>query len=176
MITIPPAAKSSSLYLASAFIIFWLGGWTFGFYSALSTVLGGKANAFIYFWLCGWTVGGVLAAVYLYRMLQPSEPEIFRLAARSLFYDSGVQPMAPSNNWTNDYRHSWNRLTKKRVRAELGVDSLRTLRLRETESGNRLTIDHGSNRLEIASSASEIEREWLFETIRRHYVLPAPTS
>jgi hypothetical protein len=171
VIAIPPAARSTSTLLASAFIMFWLGGWALGFYSALSTVLAGKANAFIIFWLGGWTVGGILASLYLYRMLQPTEPESFRFAARSLFYDSGVAPM--SQNWqsNNNYKDNFGELFKKRIRTEFKIEDLRTLRLRETEAENRLTIDQGSKRIEIAKSATEIEREWLFEMIQKHYAL-----
>jgi hypothetical protein len=46
------------------------------------------------------------------------------------------------------------------------------LRLRETESSNRLTVDVEAQRIEIASAASEVEREWLARLLARRYSLP----
>jgi hypothetical protein len=50
----------------------------------------------------------------------------------------------------------------KRTRVELDRRKLQSLRLRETNEGNRLTVDADALRLDIAPSASEIEREWLY--------------
>jgi hypothetical protein len=44
--------------------------------------------------------------------------------------------------------------------------------LRETESGNRLTIDVDAARLDIAATASEVEREWLARLLAQRYSLP----
>jgi hypothetical protein len=46
------------------------------------------------------------------------------------------------------------------------------LRLRETESGNRLTIDVDAARIDIAPTASEVEREWLARLLAQRYSLP----
>ena len=50
---------------------------------------------------------------------------------------------------------------------------LRTLRLRETESENRLTVDVASARVDLARAASEVEREWLYRVLAERYALPA---
>ena len=42
-----PAKGSSTRYFGGVFLLFWLGGWAFGFQSALTTLLSGKGNAFI---------------------------------------------------------------------------------------------------------------------------------
>ena len=60
----------------------------------------------------------------------------------------------------------------KRVRLELDRSQLQSLRLRETDNGNRLTFDIGSDRIEIAPTASEVEREWLARLLARRYALP----
>jgi hypothetical protein len=39
----------------------------------------------------------------------------------------------------------------------------------ETDSGNRLTLDVGARRIELGQAASEIEREWLFQTLTARY-------
>ena len=62
----------------------------------------------------------------------------------------------------------------KRTRVELDRRNLQSLRLRETNDGNRLTVDVDALRLDIAQSASEIEREWLYELLAKRYSLPLP--
>ena len=48
-----------------AFLLLWLGGWTFGELSVIDTLLKGKAHGgpvlFLLFWLGGWTLGGAWA-------------------------------------------------------------------------------------------------------------------
>ena len=56
----------------------------------------------------------------------------------------------------------WRSIFPKRKRIEFIPSDLKTMKLRETDSGNRLTIDKGSERIEIAMAATEIEKEWLF--------------
>jgi hypothetical protein len=53
----------------------------------------------------------------------------------------------------------------------LGRQDLASLRLRETNDGNRLTVDAGALRLELAQSAGEIEREWLYHLLVKRYSL-----
>ena len=43
---------------------------------------------------------------------------------------------------------------------------------RELSEGNRLTLDHGNERYELAIAATEPEREWLYNLIRSQYFLP----
>jgi hypothetical protein len=62
----------------------------------------------------------------------------------------------------------------KRTRVELDRRNLQSLRLRETNDGNRLTVDVDALRLDIAQSASEIAREWLYELLAKRYSLPLP--
>jgi len=60
----------------------------------------------------------------------------------------------------------------KTTRAELDWRKLQSLRLRETNDGNRLTVDADALRLDKAQSASEIEREWLYQLLANRYSLP----
>ncbi len=64
----------------------------------------------------------------------------------------------------------------KRRQADLDRNELQSLRLRETESGNRLTVDVEAQRIEIAATASEVEREWLARLLARRYSLPQMTG
>jgi len=167
-----PAKGSASRYFGGVFLLFWLGGWAFGFKSAASQLMSGKGNLFIVVWLGGWTVGGILAALAAYRTFRPTVPETLQLKRGSVAYDSGIPPLEFNTYQrkasTRDY---WSSLLSRRLRAELNRPQLQTLRLRETESGNRLTIDVDARRIELASQAGEIEREWLARLLSKRYGL-----
>ena len=174
-IVVPPTT-SASRYFVGLFLLFWLCGWFGGFSHVGSKVLAGEANAFSVFWLCGWTLGGAFAVVSLYRIFRPAVPETLTLKRNSVAYDSGIQPLQMDTSWRGkDTKQAWNSMFSKRVRVEIDGHQLLTLRLRETESGNRLTIDVDARRLELAPTASEVEREWLAGYLARRYSLsPAP--
>jgi hypothetical protein len=109
----------------------------------------------------------------LYRMFRPAVPETLELRRNGIAYDSGVAPPQLNNSWGDrSPRNAWKSAFPKRVRIQLGRSQLQSLRLRETDSGNRLTLDVGSDRIEIAPTASEVEREWLARLLAQRYVLP----
>ena len=161
-------------YLIGAFLLFWLGGWAFGWFSAAAQLLKnkgqGSGDLFLLFWLGAWTVGGLVAFFFLFRILRPSVPETLILSRPSITYDSGVAPF----QFTFSFRSQmdvWKKLFQKRLRTEFDPIQIQTLKLREFDTGNRLTIDQGNKRLEIVASASEPEREWLYEILKNEYKL-----
>jgi len=167
-----PATASSTRYFGGMFLLFWLGGWVMGETSAITQLMSGKGGAFIIFWLGGWTVGGILAALTAYQIFRPTVPETLQLKRGSIAYDSGIPPFELNQNTRNKgIRDYWSSLLSRRLRTDLDRQQLQTLRLRETETGNRLTIDLGAQRLELASHASEVEREWLARLLARRYGL-----
>jgi hypothetical protein len=167
-----PAATSPMRYFMGLFLLFWLGGWALGFKSAALQILSGKANAFIIFWLGGWTLGGIFAALTAYRAFRPSVPESLELKRNGVSYDSGIPPLHfDASRRIRGFRDTWNSIFPKRVRVELERRQLQSLRLRETDSGNRLTLDVDATRLDIASAASEVEREWLARLLAQRYGL-----
>jgi hypothetical protein len=165
-----PAKGSPARYFGGLFLLFWLGGWAFGFKSVLTKLLSGNGNAFEVFWLGGWTVGGVLAAYTAFRIFRPGVPETLLLKRASIDYDAGIPPL--ELNTYQKRRNFWSSVFVKRLRAELGRQELISLRLRETEEGNRLTVDIGAKRVELAARASEVEREWLGRLLADRYALP----
>jgi hypothetical protein len=168
-----PATASSTRYFGGVFLLFWLGGWVMGETSAITQLMSGKGGAFIIFWLGGWTIGGILAALTAYQIFRPTVPETLQLKRGSVAYDSGLPPFELNRNTRNKgIRDYWSSLLSRRLRTDLDRQQLQTLRLRETETGNRLTIDLGAQRLELASQASEVEREWLARRLARRYALP----
>jgi hypothetical protein len=165
-----PAANNPWRYLGGLFLLFWLGAWVFGFKSASTQVMEGKGGFFLIFWLAGWTVGGILAALTAFRLFRPTAPETLQLKRSSVEYDSGIAPLEfTMQRGIGSQQKYWKSLFAKRTRASLDRQQLQTLRLRETENGNRLTIDLGAQRLELASQASEVEREWLARLLARRY-------
>ena len=168
-----PVAGGFTRYFTGLFLLFWLGMWTIGFRDVGLKVLAGNAPAFLIFWLAAWTLGGIGAAYSMFRSFRPSVPETLTLGRNSVAYDSGIAPPQ-----FNSYRRnqnpisSWRSMFPKRRQADLDRRELQTLRLRETDSGNRLTVDVEAQRLEIASAASEVEREWLARLLARRYALP----
>jgi hypothetical protein len=169
-----PSTSGFGRYFVGFFLLFWLGMWTIGFRSAVEQIMSGRtANGFLVFWLGAWTLGGIAAVYTLYRAFRPSVPETLELRRNSIAYDSGLAPPQLNSSWGyRSPKDSWNTVFPKRVRVELDRSLLQSLRLRETESGNRLTVDVGAQRVEIAPTASEVEREWLARLLARRYSLP----
>ena len=81
--------------------------------------------------------------------------------------DTGIVSFNPSI--IGNQKELWKTLFLKRKQIEFTLKELETLTLRETDLGNRLTIDKESERIEFATSATEIEREWLFEYLKSSY-------
>jgi hypothetical protein len=80
-------------------------------------------------------------------------------------------PQFNSCKRTQNPMSAWRSMFPKRLQADLDRSELQSLRLREIESGNRLTVDVEAQRIEIASAASEVEREWLARLLARRYSL-----
>jgi hypothetical protein len=178
VITIPHEGGGAMRYFVGLFLLFWLGGWFVGFSATVPKVFSDNPPPFLIFWLGGWTLGGAFAMYYLYRIFRPSIPESLRLTRNSVIYDSGIPPFQMVSRYANA-KDAWQSFHPKRTRIELDRRQLQSLRLRDTDAGNRLTVDAGALRLDMAKSASEIEREWLYQVLARHYSLPstpAPSS
>jgi hypothetical protein len=168
-----PPTSSFMRYPAGLFALFWLGGWAFGFKSVVEKLWTAPVQPFLVFWLCGWTLGGIFVVAMLYRSFRPAVPETLELRRNSVAYDSGIAPPQFNTNQRNrSPKDQWRSAFPKRVRVELDRSLLQSLRLRETDTGNRLTFDIGSDRIEIAPTASEVEREWLARLLARRYSLP----
>jgi len=174
-VIIVPYETSPMRYAVAAFMVFWLGGWAYGWHDAASKLLSGNGNLFIAFWLTAWTVGGAAAVYTLYRMLRPIVPESFRLMPEGVRYDSGIPPVQMNYGVANQ-RRDWKSYFPKRIRADIDRQELQSLRLWQSALGNRLTVDVNVSRIDLARDASEIEREWLYKTISERYSLAPPTA
>ena len=174
VITIPQGSGGPVRYFVGLFLLFWLGGWVAGFGAVTSKLWSGgleslAANGVLVLWLGGWTLAGAFAMFYLYKIFRPSVPESLRLMPDSIAYDSGVPPFQLSFSQTNQ-KEVWKNLFSKRLRVELDRQQLQSLRLRETDSGNRLTMDANTARLDVARSVGDVEREWLYQLLAGRYL------
>jgi hypothetical protein len=174
VITIPQGSGGPMRYFAGLFLLFWLGGWFAGFGTAASKLRSGgldslAANGFLVFWLGAWTLAGAFAVFFLYKIFRPSVSESLRLKPDGIAYDSGVPPFQMNFSQANQHE-AWKSLFSKRLRVELDRRQLQSLRLRETESGNRLTLDANAARLDVARSVREVEREWLYQLLAGRYL------
>ncbi len=160
------------------FLLAWLGGWAVGFIDTVWKLSSGgaprEARAFLAFWLVGWTLGGAMVMYLAYRLFRPSVPKSLRLMPNGVTYDSGIPPLPPLQIYWRftSPKDAWKSMFPKRTRVELDRRKLQSLRLRETNDGNRLTVDADALRLDIAQSTSEIEREWLYQLLANLYSLP----
>jgi hypothetical protein len=124
---------------------------------------------FLIFWLTAWSVGGCFAAWYLWRLLRPTIPETMTLAKPDLLYDSGIQPFPLYFGYWRGRTDYWKKMFEKRKRIQFSPQQVRTLTLRETGDGNRLTLDHANDRIDLGRGLTEVEREWLFRLLKAEY-------
>lgn len=167
-ITLPIDNGNIMRYLIGAFIIFWLGGWSMGFNSAFTQITSGKGDAFLIFWLGGWSIGGILALAFAYRVLRNPIPEKLLLTKPNLAIDTGI-PTYKVNFGYSSPKDQLKTIFPKRHKFEITKEQIKTLTFRETDIGNRLTIDYKNKRIELGTAATEIEREWLFNYILSEY-------
>jgi hypothetical protein len=175
VIVIPYSGGGVLRYLAVLFMLVWLTLWTFGLagfgWAAYSGTLQGNASApGVAGMFVAMALGEIWGIFLLYRLLRPAVPESLKLQFDSVAYDSGIPPVRPLFGF--GYRSPadvWQALFPRRKRIELDLQQVRAIRLRETDSGNRLTFDLGSTRIDIARGATEIEREWLAKVLSERY-------
>ena len=169
VVRVPPPDKGPLPYFIAAFLICWLIGWAFALESAASELIrsGGK-NHFLILWLILWSLGGLLGLFFVYRLLRAAVPESFNLRADGVLYDPGA---APFRVFTGPAARNdmWKWMFERRRVRELTSADLKTLTLRETANGNRLTVDKDNERIDLAISSSEIEREWLYAFLSKRY-------
>jgi len=164
-------------FLPAAFLIIWLCGWAFGFAIAGREIIN-NANQrngvewFLIIWLCGWSVGGIFGMYMLYHVLRPSLPESVTLDRYALKYDSGrINPFACLNfnliGDPNRARYLGRALLRnKRQQVEVDRNNIDAIVLERVGPRQRLTFDHGADRIDIGEILREPDREWLAEVLK----------
>jgi hypothetical protein len=175
LIVVPHRSGSLMRYFLGLFFLACLGFWVVSFGREVSRLPFGEApreaQAFFVFWIMAWLLGAAATAYLAYRSFRPSVPESLRLMPNGVTYDAGIPPLQGYLGLASP-KDTWKSLFPKRTRLELDRGRLQSLRLRETNDGNRLTVDADAQRLDIASTASEIEREWMYTVLADRYSLP----
>lgn len=160
---------SASRYLIVIFMLAWLGGWAVGLYSVGNTLLSGNLNPFLIFWMIGWTVGGLMAMRNVYFLARPAKPERLVIDSISLNIQKGTSPFA-GVSWgieKKDKDSSLPIFQKVKNKYLIPKKDIGDIKLERIGERQRLTIDYGSERIEIGEFLQEPEREWLFETLKR---------
>jgi hypothetical protein len=168
VLSIPQRSGGVMRYFVGLFVLFWLGAWFVGFRDAGTRILSGSANPFLIFWLGAWTIGGGFAVWTLYRAFRPSVSETLWLGPNGVRYDSGI-PLFQLNFGYMNQKQAWQSYFPKRTTVEIDRQQLKSLRLRDIDSDNRLTVDVDNTRIDIGRAASEVEREWLYQVLADRY-------
>lgn len=166
---LPVPSNGAMRIFPAVFLMAWLGGWGVGWWRVAGDLFKkglnvGAADAFQIFWLIAWTAGGVMAILFLVRLLRPAVPETLVLNSSSLDYDTGRHPFKVDPNSMQSGSFSKTFLPKRR-QVSLTLPQIRTLKL----SGGRLTVDIGIERRDVGVGLTEVEKEWLFETVKSKY-------
>jgi len=164
IIRIPYPRQGASHYLVGGFLLFWLCGWAVGFLSVFSKLLNGEGSLFLFAWLGGWTLAGLFAARAAYQIIRGSKPQVLTIEPTGLRLDTGKPPVTLTKT-----KKVTDIFGKKRKLLEFSKSEIGTLNLRETSEGNRLTIDKGADRIDLAEGATEVDREWLFKFLKAEY-------
>ena len=170
-IIIPHTSAGIIRFLIGGFLLFWLTAWYAGFSNALEEIMAGKGGLFLFVWITLWSFGGLYAIYFLYRILKKPVPEQLLFNKPNLSLDTGVSPFNMNFHNAQNMQKPWKQMFPKRRRLEFNPEELKSMQLRDTGSGNRLTIDKGLERIEIASHVTDIEKEWLFQYLQDSYSL-----
>jgi hypothetical protein len=174
-----PGRGSALRYLPGLFLLFWLGAWTMGLVTVgtktLSGLVSGQVEIFTMFWLGFAALAEIMAIYFLFRIFRPPVPESLTLKRSGVIYDSGIPPLQMNYHYTSQ-KDSWKAMFPKRMIVEIDRRQLESLRLRETDAGNRLTVDVNASRLDLGLSGGEIDREWLYQLLANRYGLANPAD
>jgi hypothetical protein len=168
VIKIHPKSEEVMKFVIGFLLVLWLGGWLLGVYEDFEKVVSSKGDIFLLIQAVAGLAAGLCAGYFIYVVFRPFVPETLRLGADSVYYDSGFPPFHLELDFDNP-KGIWRPMLPKRTWIKLERQVLQTLALREFDSGNRLTVDLNAQRIDIGKSASEVEREWLYEVLSKNY-------
>ncbi|MDH4240787.1 MAG: DUF2244 domain-containing protein [Phycisphaerae bacterium] len=169
--------KSIGHYLVLAFMCFWFCGWTVGgfvaIYIFIVTVVAYFINKvpifaplFVLFWLGAWAIGEILVFKTLYYALRPKKPSVLTLSNRGITFETGTSsPILAQRQY---HRKAFSFKKFKNRTFDLGMNETETLRLESIGEKQRLSFDHGAERIEIGETLTEPEREWLYNVLTEH--------
>ncbi|WP_417431872.1 hypothetical protein [Kiloniella sp.] len=169
---IPHKSLGIRKYIHFPFVILWLIIWIFIEIIAIAALPNLKAGIvfFILAWVVVWTLACITMIAHFYKMLQKQIPEKITLNKPYLNFDSGRAPHpSPFDRISKNYDKIFKSLLIKRKHYQFTPKEIETLALRDTADNNRLTIDHDGNRIDLATGATEIQKEWLYNFLKENY-------
>lgn len=152
------------------FLLFWLGGWSVGWFVVFTIIVGGGlpwfAIIFLCCWLGAWTAGGIYAFAVLRVLFRPTRSECISLGFDSFLHDPGwsYNPFTGVHSFSN-YVVYWKEIFKSRRPIQVPKAELKSFILDHVGERQRLAFDCGANRIEIGAELREPEREWLFQVL-----------
>jgi len=172
IIVIPWAKGRNRILVALAFTV-WLVVWGAGEMLAVmmisSDLVHGFRVVFLVIWLLLWTIAGIFSVVFTYRALRPLVPESLHLASMGIEFDSGIRrPRLVPEGLTPDGLPNY---FPKRVHRTITLPQLKSLSLDQFAIGTRLIVEIDGDVVEIASGASDAERQWLAHVLIAYYGL-----
>ena len=151
---------------SSLFLMAWLGGWTVGGLVCFCILLTGKAGpfgtVFLSCWLVAWFVGETHAIRSLVALLSRPKPERLRLDSMTFMHDPGTPgSLNPFSNRSSKQEQS---TAEPRLR-HTDRSNVGKVCLDRVGERQRLTVDLGTERVEVGHDLDEPEREWLHEVL-----------
>ncbi len=109
----------------------------------------------------------------LYLLIKGETPESLILRESSLIFNSGRPNIKIGFflSFLSELGEFKRLLLYKVQHHHFSCDQLKTLTLRETDHGNRITIDQGRHRISFFTTATDEQRKWLFNYLNSYYDL-----
>ncbi|MGD9582556.1 MAG: hypothetical protein AB7V26_02640 [Lysobacterales bacterium] len=145
------------------FMLVWCTGWFAGAYRQYHAADADSADRLMAVLMA--LLGLGVAGFMLVQVFRNGRAEVLRLYPDRIELQTGVPPMG--YGYSHPEQPPQARSSRQLSIAQVLVHD--TLRLRETSNSNRLTVDLGHERLDLARDATELQREWLHQLLQQCY-------
>ncbi|HMJ91448.1 MAG TPA: hypothetical protein VK530_16620 [Candidatus Acidoferrum sp.] len=162
-----PRGAHAARWLAVAFLVFWLWGWSegevFTAKSLMDSTTAWPVRVFLLFWLAGWTFGGLYAALFAMRLAKRPRQE-------ALLIDGDKFTWTPPYAWMVTVRGRRFRFPSFLAKGKSPTDfqihrkeiTSITIECTGSESGREsLVVRRGSDSYAVGSTLNDSEARWL---------------
>lgn len=160
-------------YGLTVFMMLWLAMWARGAAFAIRELLDewaskGTMSSFLAVWLALWLVAGGFAIALVIATLTPRRREVLALERTRLRRRDGTPPFEYGmRQWWRWWRYRWLwKLFRRLKRTEGDKRIVGNVCLDWVGERQCLTVDVGSEQIEIGQHLREPEREWVAEALR----------
>lgn len=157
-------------YGLTLFMMFWLAGWAGGGALAIRELLDewgskGTMSVFLALLLALWLLAAGLVIAFVIATLTRRRPEVLALERTRLRHRDGTPPFEYGMRQWWRYRWLW-KLFRRLERTEGDKRIVGNVCLDWVGERQRLTLDVGSEQIEIGQHLREPEREWVAEALQ----------